>query len=102
MSSLVYSSQNSFTSTSYGLNAQFIASTQTQVNSSLIGYVTIPGLSTVNYSVNQKVNNNWILLTPLTYSNGYYNLPETYQAQLNATVTKNVKLEAAKCPIGKW
>jgi hypothetical protein len=44
---------------------------------------TIPGLTTVNYSVNQKVNNNYALLSTLVYSNSSYSLPENYQSQLN-------------------
>jgi hypothetical protein len=44
---------------------------------------TVPGLSTVNYSVNRLVNNNYALVLPLVYSNGIYTLPETYQSQLN-------------------
>jgi hypothetical protein len=45
---------------------------------------TIPGLNSVSFSTAKKINNDWINLVTLTNNNGYYSIPETYQASIDS------------------
>ena len=60
---------------------------------------TVPGLSTVNYSVNKMINNNYALILPLVFSNGSYSLPETYQAQLTTVLKPAVSQDVQAKPV---
>jgi len=94
MSTVVYLSLSSFTSTSYGLNKQLIASTQSQVNSSIVGYITIPGASTINnvstsggYAVSTLYGNDALYSTIFFSSYAYYG--KTYSTLNASTIAMN-------------
>jgi hypothetical protein len=72
------------------LNIIFIGS----LTSNIFLSNSIPGLEKVNYSANRLVNNKYALIVPLIYSNGVYNLPESYQSQL----TNTLKISTSSVP----
>jgi len=57
------------------------------------------GSPTVNYSVNKMIGNNYALIRPLIYSNGYYNLPPNYQANLDSVLNPPVNNKPIVKPI---
>ena len=87
---------DSVTKTTFSIpNITFIGTLSTN----LFLVSTVPGLSTVNYSVNKMINNNYALILPLVFSNGSYSLPETYQAQLTTVLKPAVSQDVQAKPV---
>ena len=59
------------------------------LNSKISLLQEIPGLTNVSYSSSILANGNYVLLTTLSYVNGYYSLPETYSSQLATSIKNN-------------
>ena len=88
--------QDSLNATKYTITSiTFIGSLTTSLY--LINSLT--NSSTINYSVNRIVNNNYALIMPLVYSNGGYSLPENYQSQLSNILNPPIPVNPIVNPV---
>lgn len=91
INSSIFGVQSTYVSTSFGLNNQFLASTQTQVNSSLVGYIGLPAASSFS-AITNMANSTFSTITGNnnTQSTIFYSTQASYLSSYNTLLLSTI------------